>query len=187
MPLLTIVPPTYAGKQLPQHHAKSDPAALDKDGQRFYYTVQIDGLSPIYLYQRKDQKATIVRLEMIYVTAGEPFFLRLLVKARPFSKFKDLLSVDGVVYPTFQQAAVKAGLVLDHEEALECFREASRCTPGPADVHLSAARLRGLFAHLTLNGFPTLCIFNDDELLDTMLTDWRAPATPNLSRPQVIN
>jgi hypothetical protein len=147
--------------------------------------VQIDGIAPIFLYRRKDDKPMIVRLEMIYVTAGELYFFRLIAKCRAFSSFKDARTVDGVTYKSFQEAAVKAGFVVDHEEALHCFREAARFTPGPADVHLSARRLRGLFAHLTLNGYVTSSIYNDNELLDTMLKDWTEDATPKLTRPQV--
>jgi hypothetical protein len=124
-------------------------------------------------------------MEMIYVTAGELYFFRVIAKARPFASFVDARTVQGVVYDTFQQAAVKAGYVLDHEEALLCFREASRCTPGPADVHLSASRLRGLFAHLTLHGYATRGIFDDRELLDTMLTDYMELSRPTPSRRQV--
>jgi hypothetical protein len=128
--------------------------------------------NPLYLYKRKDNTDRIVRMEMIYITAGEPYFLRLIAKHRPFRSFVDARTVDGTLHATFQQAAVALKIVEDDRDARQCFEEAAHFNAaGPQDVHLTPARLRGLFAHLTLNGYPTLSIYNDDALRDTMLTD----------------
>jgi hypothetical protein len=153
-----------------------------------YHAMTIPGLkkNPLYLYKRKDNADRIVRTEMIYITAGEPYYLRLISKSRPFNSFKDARTVNGTVYATFQEAAIASHLVEDDRDARQCFLEASHFNgTGPQDVHLTPSRLRGLFAHLTLNGYPTLNIFNDVALRDTMLTDLLDNG--RISKPQVCN
>jgi hypothetical protein len=113
---------------------------------------------------------------MIYITAGEPYFFRLITKARAFKSFADARTVDGTVYNTFQEAAIAMGLVEDDRDARECFEEAAHFNQasGQHDIHLTPARLRGLFAHLTLNGYPTISIYKDEDLRATMTSDWTA-------------
>ena len=72
-----------------------------------------------------------------------------LVNCSPTS-FEDARTVNGSIYPTFQAAAVAANLVSDMTVARECFDQCvGFSTP---------AALRGLFATLTLQGYPTLGI-----------------------------
>jgi hypothetical protein len=74
--------------------------------------------------------------------------------------------------------------VEDDRDARQRFLEATYFkTTGPQDFHLTPTRLRGLFTHLTLKGYPTLHIFNDDALRDTMPTDLLDNG--HLSKPQV--
>jgi hypothetical protein len=124
---------------------------------------------------------------MIYITAGEPYFFRLITKHRPFTSFVDARTVHNHVFNTFQEAAVALKLVEDDQDALECFKEAAQFNiDGHGDVHLTPARLRGLFAHLTLNGYPTVNIYNDAELRKTMIEDWTLHSNPRLTTKQVL-
>jgi hypothetical protein len=176
----------YAGYKLPQHLEIAAQGSGSSSDAPLYHALTIPGLkkNPLYLYKRKDNADRIVRTEMIYITAGEPYFFRLIAKSRAFTSFADARTVNGTVYPTFQQAAIALDLVEDDRDARTCFEEAAHFNAtGPQDVHLTPARLRGLFAHLTLNGYPTLSIFNDEALRDTMLTD--ILDNGRLSKPQV--
>jgi hypothetical protein len=120
-------------------------------------------------------------MEMVYITAGETYFFRLIAKQRAFTDFKDARTVGTTVYATFQEAAVAAGLVEDALDARECFQEAAHFQHGGRqDIHLTPARLRALFAHLTLNGYPTVSIYNDEALRKTMLEDWIADGLTSL-------
>jgi len=47
--------------------------------------------------------------------------------------FKDALTVDGITYPTFQQAALAARLVEDENEATTAFQSSGRCSLGAPD------------------------------------------------------
>ena len=80
------------------------------------------------------------------------------------TSFEDARTVNGTIYPTFQAAAVAANLVSDMTVARECFDQCvGFSTP---------AALRGLFATLTLNGYPTLCIYNDNNYKRLLLQNW---------------
>jgi hypothetical protein len=71
--------------------------------------------------------------------------------------------------------------VEDALDARECFQEAAHFQHGGRqDIHLTPARLRALFAHLTLNGYPTVSIYNDEALRKTMLEDWIADGLTSL-------
>jgi len=93
-----------------------------------------------------------------------------------FRHFNDLLApitsevgeIDEIVtetFATFQQACVARGLCTDITEAVIAFSESV--------IFCSPAQLRGFFVLLTIQGFPTLHIFNVDELRDAMTADYR--------------
>jgi hypothetical protein len=126
----------------------------------------------LYLYRRVLGEEIICRLEMLYVTAGEAWYLRLIVKNMPIYSYEDALTVNGRTYATFQHAAIAHGFVQDVDETLLCFLEAANFGDYGGDVHLTASSLRGLFCHLTLAGYPTTTIMDKAEYRSAMLLDF---------------
>ncbi|XP_021768964.1 uncharacterized protein LOC110733236 [Chenopodium quinoa] len=89
--------------------------------------------------QRVQNKLSIGRLSFVYPAEGERFFLRLLLlHVRSPKSFEDLRTVNGHLYPTFQEAAVKLGIIEDDDAAELTLFEA-------CETHMPAA-LRRLFA-----------------------------------------
>ncbi|XP_056687837.1 uncharacterized protein [Spinacia oleracea] len=88
---------------------------------------------------RKNKTIVIGRLAFVAPSEGERYFLRLLlVHVHSPKSFEDLLTVDGYRCATFQEAALKRGL-LEEDEAVDlCLAEA-------AEVQMPTA-LRSLFA-----------------------------------------
>jgi len=81
-------------------------------------------------------------MEMLYITAGEIWYLRLLLLHCACVSFVDLRTVDGVTHRTFQEAAIAIGLVKSQNEVLLSFRDV---------MHISTPReKRGLFFTLTM-------------------------------------
>jgi len=79
---------------------------------------------------------------MLYVTAGEIWYKRQLLIHRPCIYFKDMRTVDGADYTTFQEAAEATGLEHDQNEVVRCFEDT---------LHISTpAEKRGLFVMFTL-------------------------------------
>ncbi|XP_021742722.1 uncharacterized protein LOC110708803 [Chenopodium quinoa] len=89
--------------------------------------------------QRVQNKLSIGRLAFVYPVEGERFFLRLLLlNVRSHRAFEDLRTVNGHLYPTFQEAVVKLGLIEDDDAADLTLAES-------CETHMPAA-LRWLFA-----------------------------------------
>jgi hypothetical protein len=119
----------------------------------------------IYCTPRSPERKLIVRMEMLYPTAGEIWYLRTILLNRPCNNYLDARTFNGITYPSFQIAAVAQGYVQSALETSLCFQEAA--------LFSTPAELRFLFATLSINGFPTLHIFNDELLFENMIADYR--------------
>lgn len=130
-----------------------------------YYVITIARLNyPLYVTKRTVSVKVIVRMEMVYLTHGEIWYLRLMLLHFSPKNYIDAKTVNGIQYTSFQLAATAAGLVTDLTEAKECFVQMY--------LNSTPTELRGLFASMTLQGFPTTCIYFDEELRNTMLSDY---------------
>jgi hypothetical protein len=88
--------------------------------------------------------------------AGDVSFLRLLLYNRPAMSFQDILTDDGFLHRTFQMSAVAHGYVNDKTEGLLAFQ---------GIAHLSTpAELRVQLVLMTVQGFLTLCIIQNEDL-----------------------
>jgi len=101
---------------------------------------------------------------MVPLTIGEKWYIRLIFYNKPVLSFKDARTVDGVTYPTFQQAALAARLVEDENEATTAFEWATQ--------YSTPSELRTLFVIMTTQGFPTLKLYNDDLLRNKLMDDF---------------
>ena len=109
-------------------------------------------IDPVFLVLRTNE-TSIVRLESVPITCGEMFYLRLIVLNCGIFSFTDAKTHLDIEYNTFQERAFAAGYVKEGEECLTAFRESILCS--------TPAELRGQFTTMTLEGFPTLCVWND--------------------------
>ena len=123
------------------HHRNEN---LDTSTTCFKITIQ--GINkPIFIWKRDTSKRCITRMEMIYITAGEIWYLRLLLLHCECFSFIELRTIQGVIYTTFQESAVALGLVNSQNEVLISFRDV---------MHISTpSEKRGLFLTLTIQVF----------------------------------
>ena len=121
-------------------------------------------LKTYYLYKRNQNFKSITRLEMVPLTVGEKWYLRLILYNVPVVSFKDARTFDGITYETFQEAALARKLVEDVEESRLAFQWAT--------LDSTPAQLRTLFVIMTAQGFPTVSIYNDPELRIKMMEDY---------------
>ena len=117
-----------------------------------------------YLYKRNQNFKSITRLEMVPLTVGEKWYLRLILYSVPVVSFKDARTVDETTFETFQEAALARKLVENDKEASLAFQWAT--------LNSTPAELRTLFAIMTSQGFPTVSIYNDPELRTKMMEDY---------------
>ncbi|XP_021851591.2 uncharacterized protein [Spinacia oleracea] len=93
--------------------------------------------------QRKNKTVVVGRLAFVAPAEGERYFLRLfLVHVRSPKSFEDLLTVDGYRCATFQEAALKRGLLEEDDVVDLCLAEA-------CEVKMPAA-LRRLFTTILI-------------------------------------
>jgi hypothetical protein len=117
------------------------------------YEVEVGGKT-YFLYETRSQH--IVRMGMVPMVAGEIFWLRVLMSKLPAYSFDELRTVDGVRYRSFQEAVQKRNLMDDQLTATEMFQEAL--------VDCDPHQLRVLFVNMTLQGFPTVHIYEMEDV-----------------------
>jgi len=116
-----------------------------------------------YIYKRNNTDS-ITRIEMIPISSGEIWYLRLILYKVPVDDYKDAKRFINIAYSTYQLAAIARGLVKDENEAITAF-EMVMYTSTPAE-------LRTLFIILTIEGFPTLPIYKNETCLELMVLDY---------------
>jgi hypothetical protein len=137
-----------------------------EDGTLF--EVDIRGIAgfKIYIYKRK--QSHICRMGKVPFRAGEIYYLRLLMKEVPAYWYSDLLKYekDGEEFQaeTFQEAAVARGLVKKAEVARSMFKEELACS--------TPREFRMFFVHSTLHGFPTVELFEEEEVWHQLARDY---------------
>jgi hypothetical protein len=144
---------------------------FEEDGSLRYCLINGCGnIRQFYIYKRLHPDHSITRLNGVPPDAGEIFYIRYMLRELAFSSFNDMLTVNGVLYTTFQEATYQRGLLNNDSEAFEAFVEA-RLYQGPSG-------LRALFVLLTIQGFPTLRIYDDMELRQALYIDFLRGNTP---------
>jgi hypothetical protein len=103
-------------------------------------------------------------MNWVYPSAGEIFYLRILLFNLPAMSFQDYRTVNGIEFQTFQLAAVARNLVDDEREAYLAFQNVILMS--------TPAELRSLLVLLTVEGYPTLSIIQDEEMFSTMYDDY---------------
>ena len=117
----------------------------------------------IYMHPR-NRGEMICRMTVMYPSAGEPYYLRLLLQRTSPRNFVDARTVEGTILPKYQAACQALGLLDQQNEHELCFEEAVR------ERCLDAAQLRSLFVILTVDGGPARNIF--DKYEHEMATDY---------------
>lgn len=119
--------------------------------------------APQYVIKKRG-KVSLGRISLIPVKHGEPFYLRLLLREFPARSFKDLRTVRGVEYRTFQEAAQEHGLFRDADEANHTLQEG-------VDLNYSPQLLRFMFAQLLID-IPTPAVELWERFKEHMVLDF---------------
>jgi hypothetical protein len=121
-----------------------------------------------------------VRMSAVPFCAGEIFWLRVLLYRLPARGYDDLLTVAGVVCSSFQEAARRRRLVEDERTATDMYMEVS--------FDSTPHELRVLFTNMTLQGFPSLHIFDDVAMCCKMYDEFlpRYRGSVDLSRNRML-
>jgi hypothetical protein len=104
----------------------------------------------------KDSHITASRLQMVYPHHGDVFYLHAPLLHRRAQSWVDIRTVEGIVYPTHQEAARAMGLFDNHDEGVMAFEELLNLGTAPA-------QLRWIFTLLAVEGNPVMSIWADHE------------------------
>jgi hypothetical protein len=128
---------------------------------------------------------TVSRIQMVYTRHGDVFYLRALLLHRSARDWVDIRTVDGVTYPTHQDAARAMGLFDNRDEGIMAFEELLHFGAAPA-------QLRWIFAVLATEGHPVMSIWDSHEaclsadIRDRMLRVTSSP-DPTLVRNELLH
>ena len=107
------------------------------------------------------EDAALVRKFMLH---HHPSSSREPSKYCPFRSFSDARTVNGITFPSFQEAATKRGLFLDHDEASLAMLEATTTLHTPAQLHL--------FVDLLVNDCITMPFLLWQDFIDHLSKDF---------------
>ncbi|XP_021754905.1 uncharacterized protein LOC110720203 [Chenopodium quinoa] len=78
------------------------------------------------IWIKRSHKKNVGRMAFVDPAEGERFFLRLLLgKIISTTSFEHIRTVNGILYPTFQEAAIKQGLFQEDNATTACLEEAA--------------------------------------------------------------
>ena len=134
-----------------------------------YFTVRM--VHPVYrnnviryIVKRVKRVGNVSRIGYVPLIAGEIWYLRQIILHSAPINWIDARSHNGVIYDTYQEAAIAKGYVKEHEEAIAVYNEAKdNSTPN---------ELRGIFGTMMTQGFPIVPIYQDENLREFMLEDY---------------
>jgi len=152
-----------------------------------WWLVILPNETKIYITKRLQPQKCVVRMQMLFSSAGEIYYLRLLLLNYPTRGYSELLlhhddtiqvnndsnphnnSVisrpdEEVYYNSFQQACFHHNLLDENTQATQCFEEAK--------IFSTPSELRNVFVILTIQGFPTRHIFDDPTMYKAMALDY---------------
>ena len=98
----------------------------------------------MHVILRSHKNPHITRLQPVRLSLGDIFYLRILLQTRPARSFEHLRTVNGIIYPTFQEACIALNLFTNETEAEYCFCEAIESLRTPYQMRI-------LFVHMLTN------------------------------------
>ena len=151
---------------LDQKRFRDDPRTHDDTTGALRYCL-IQASPPVrdyFIYCREHPEDCITRIGGVPPNAGEIFYFRILLREIAATSVQDILTHNGARCRSFQEAAYEKGLLTNDNEAYDTFTEAR--------LYEAPIGLRALFVLLTIQGFPTLRIYEDIEQREAMTADY---------------
>jgi hypothetical protein len=158
--------------ELPKYYNKNPNAKNNVSLDRHYFKVHMDPDQKIqYVYVPVRQVKRCVRIEMLYVTSGDIYYLRLILLNRKARSDNDVLTYtpvrgggEPIVCRSYQQSAIAHGYVDSVADVTATYDD--MCANG------TGAQCRSYFVVLTVHGYATHAIFDDDERRRFMFMDY---------------
>jgi hypothetical protein len=155
----------------PKYYEDNPNAENNVDLDRHFFKLHMDAAGIQYVYIPVRQVKRCIRIEMLYVTSGDMFYLRLILLNRKAHSDQDVLTYNPVrgggeplVCTSYQQSAIAHGYVDSVDDVRATFVD--MCSSG------TGAQCRSYFVVLSLNGYATHAIFDDHDKRRFMFMDY---------------
>jgi len=141
--------------------------------QRFFQVIIPFATSSVthFIYEPVNKIQRCVRIEMLYPTMGDIYYLRLILLKRAVLNDKDAHTFHPprgggapIVYLNYQQSALAHGYITSFQDAILTYDD--MCGMGTASL------CRSYFVVLTLQGYATHAIYDIDEKRKYMMQDY---------------
>ena len=130
-----------------------------------FFVIQVTPMTrKIYIMKKVDSSPSITRLATLCILSGEIWYLRQIILYYPILSYKDAKAWNGFVYLTYQEGALARGIIEERGEAKAAFREV-------IDYYIPS-ELRAFFVLLTINGYPTMEIYRNEEYCRALMLDY---------------
>jgi len=150
------------------NRALKDNVSMD----RHFFVIHFEGMEEFrYAYRPVREVKRCIRIEMLYVTSGDIYYLRLILLNRKACSDKDVLTYvpvrgggEPIVCSSYQQSAIAHGYVDSVQDVTLTYDD--MCSNG------TASQCRSYFVVLTVHGYATHAIFDDYERRRFMFMDY---------------
>ena len=159
---------------LPQFYQNMANSEDNIMSEKHYFRVDIYLESSVklkYVYVPVTKISRCIRIEMLYPTSGDIYYLRLILLHRPATIDVDFRTVPNVhvwgeptVYPSYQQAAIAQGYVTSATDALATYTEMS--------TNDTAAQVCSYIVVLILHGYAAHAFFDNYDMRRFMFMDY---------------
>ena len=159
--------------KLPKFYMSRADSRDNFTSEKHYFRIDIQLSSEVqsrYVYVPVRAVSRIIRLNMCYPTNGDIYYARLILLNKPAISEIDLRTVPGshggdpTIYTNYQQAAIAQGYVTDIFDIVATFSE--MC------IQCTGAEIRNYFVLLTLHGYATRAVFDDNDKQQYMYQDY---------------
>jgi len=156
----------------PKFYERNGGLENDLTSNRHFFKVKLGHVDDDqYIYVPVREVMRCVRIEMVYVTSGDIYYLRLILLNRKARNDEDVLTympVRGggrpIVCTSYQQSAIAHGYVESIADVTKTYDD--MCQNG------TGAQCQSYFVVLTVNGYATHPIFDDDQRRSFMHMDY---------------
>ena len=150
------------------NRALKDNVSMD----RHFFVIHFEGMEEFrYAYRPVREVKRCIRIEMLYVTSGDIYYLRLILLNRKARSDRDVLTYvpvrgggEPIVCSSYQQSAIAHGYVDSVQDVTLTYDD--MCGNG------TASQCRSYFVVLTVHGYATHAIFDDYERRRFMFMDY---------------
>jgi hypothetical protein len=140
---------------------------------------QTKAVTTTAVIQKRRSETTLIMLQGMSIKVGEIGYIRMLLKHRPATSFKDLKTHEGTVYKTFQESAKAHGLLKDMDFLKQEFQDTFRHVTSPHERRFHFATWLGQDYPVNFiynEGVPCALLSHDHEhpgyLYKEMVKDW---------------